>query len=418
MLRWRSHWASSPSALLPPSGAMRSRRVLPYRGGWKTRPSRIAVTWACSSTPRIWPSNIPRPAPMCRPGRFRRGRGSSPRHLGRAEPAVRVALTCWSVGCGYLGMLAPVCGLCYFGLQAVSDRFTYLPQIGLSIALVWGAADALAWLPFRRTACGVAAARLAALMGLAWQQTSFWHDSRSLWTRLLACTSPNAEAHRGLGEAFLDRGQIDQAIEQCRAAIAIDPANATAHFNLGVGWPPPAGSTRRSGNIGRPLSVCPITPRPTTTWARPCCSAVGSRRGWRIVRRRCESIPSSPSALQCRQRLLFPWPRRCGDNRVPQGPGPQTGLHRSAAQARPGPGRQVEFDPEKTPRYNSPRQQTSGFARIWMMAMGVQDELSNFHDFLPKNSRAAGLGFRRKKRWTCGGATIQPPTTIPIISRR
>ena len=51
---------------------------------------------------------------------------------------------------------------------------------------------------------------------------------------LLACTSPNAEAHRGLGEAFLDRGQIDQAIEQCRAAIAIDPANATAHFNLGV----------------------------------------------------------------------------------------------------------------------------------------------------------------------------------------
>ena len=135
----------------------------------------------------------------------------------------------------YLGMLAPVCGLCYFGLQAVSDRFTYLPQIGLSIALVWGAADALAWLPFRRTACGVAAAlALAALMGLAWQQTSFWHDSRSLWTRSLACTSPNAEAHRGLGEAFLDRGQIDQAIEQCRAAIAIDPANATAHFNLGV----------------------------------------------------------------------------------------------------------------------------------------------------------------------------------------
>ena len=41
----------------------------------------------------------------------------------------------------YLGMLVPAIGLVQLGLQAMADRFTYLPQIGLYIALAWGVAD-------------------------------------------------------------------------------------------------------------------------------------------------------------------------------------------------------------------------------------------------------------------------------------
>ena len=38
----------------------------------------------------------------------------------------------------YLGMLVPVIGLVQVGSQAMADRYTYLPQIGLAIALAWG----------------------------------------------------------------------------------------------------------------------------------------------------------------------------------------------------------------------------------------------------------------------------------------
>ena len=45
----------------------------------------------------------------------------------------------WFVGWfWYLGMLMPVLGLVQVGDQAMADRYTYLPQIGLGMALAWG----------------------------------------------------------------------------------------------------------------------------------------------------------------------------------------------------------------------------------------------------------------------------------------
>jgi hypothetical protein len=46
---------------------------------------------------------------------------------------------CSSAGCGFWGMLVPVIGLVQVGRQAAADRYTYLPLIGLFVALVLGA---------------------------------------------------------------------------------------------------------------------------------------------------------------------------------------------------------------------------------------------------------------------------------------
>ena len=43
----------------------------------------------------------------------------------------------------YLGMLVPVIGLVTIGDQSMADRYTYLPLVGIFIALVWGGADLL-----------------------------------------------------------------------------------------------------------------------------------------------------------------------------------------------------------------------------------------------------------------------------------
>jgi Flp pilus assembly protein TadD len=135
----------------------------------------------------------------------------------------------------YAGMLVPVSGLLQVAEQAMADRFTYLPQIGLCIALAWGAADVVRSWPNRRWLCGVTLTMaLAALMVCAWRQTVFWGDNMTLWNRTLACTSRNFFAYSNLGNAFLDRKQFERATAQFERALAINPRYAEARNNLGI----------------------------------------------------------------------------------------------------------------------------------------------------------------------------------------
>jgi tetratricopeptide (TPR) repeat protein len=135
----------------------------------------------------------------------------------------------------YLGMLVPVSGVAQAGSQARADRFTYLPQIGLCIALVWGAAGACRSRPGRRWLGGIGSALvLAALAGCAWRQASFWHDSEILWNRALACTSGNYMAHYNLGLVLAGRHRLGEAIDHYRLAMEIDPQCAESYNNMGV----------------------------------------------------------------------------------------------------------------------------------------------------------------------------------------
>lgn len=135
----------------------------------------------------------------------------------------------------YLGMLVPVIGVVQVGLHAMADRYTYLPQIGLAVALAWGAAQlTLAW-PYRRWTCGaVSALILMALFACAWRQTAFWSDSITLWNRALDCTSQNTMAHHNLGAALDKINQHEAAVEQYQKALAIQPNLFDARYNLGM----------------------------------------------------------------------------------------------------------------------------------------------------------------------------------------
>jgi protein O-mannosyl-transferase len=135
----------------------------------------------------------------------------------------------------YLGMLVPVIGLVQVGSQAMADRYTYLTQIGLYVALAWGTAQVCRSWPYRGWLCGIAAVLvLAGLMGCAWQQTRYWHDTETLWTRALACTSQNLFAETNLGVALAGRGQTDEAMIHYRKALEIKPDYAKGHYNLSL----------------------------------------------------------------------------------------------------------------------------------------------------------------------------------------
>ena len=133
----------------------------------------------------------------------------------------------------YLGMLVPVLGIIQVGEQSWADRYTYLPQIGLSLCLTWGLADLSVRWPQRRVILDAGA--LLVLATLAWiarAQTSYWQNSESLWTHTLAVTTPSSVAHDNLGSVLYQRGKIDEALAHYEKALEIRSHEHTSRYDF------------------------------------------------------------------------------------------------------------------------------------------------------------------------------------------
>ncbi len=133
----------------------------------------------------------------------------------------------------YLGMLTPVIGIVQLGAQSHADRYTYLPQIGLYLALAWGGAKLGASARGERFLLPGVAAVICLLGIVAFRQCTYWRDSESLWRRALASTSDNALAHYNLAMTIAPKGSTDEAIAEFKSAIAIQPDYVDALNNLG-----------------------------------------------------------------------------------------------------------------------------------------------------------------------------------------
>jgi len=135
----------------------------------------------------------------------------------------------------YLIMLLPVIGLVEVGLQGHADRYTYLPQIGLYLAITWLVADVSSTLR-RRKEILVAAASIiiVSLAGCAWKQTTYWRNSETLWTHTLAVTKHNDVAHTNFGMLLTERGQLDDALFHFQAALDVRSSSAHSHYDLSL----------------------------------------------------------------------------------------------------------------------------------------------------------------------------------------
>jgi protein O-mannosyl-transferase len=140
------------------------------------------------------------------------------------------------VGWGwFLIMLVPVIGIVQVGDQAMADRYSYLPSIGLFIMAAWGVPDLLRARPQRRLiAPALAGFVIAAMSVLSWQQVGFWRDDITLFRHALAETSDNYFVHNVLGLALADAKQKDEAIVELKESLRIYSNYAEAHINLGM----------------------------------------------------------------------------------------------------------------------------------------------------------------------------------------
>jgi tetratricopeptide (TPR) repeat protein len=137
----------------------------------------------------------------------------------------------------YLGTLVPVIGVVQVGMQAYADRYTYVPLIGIFIAVAWGIPELLAGWRFRRLALeALGGAVVLALSVAGWSQTRYWRDSVTLFSRAVAITDGNWLALNNLGLSYVNLGQYQQAIGYYREALRIKPDNVRAWNNLGVSY--------------------------------------------------------------------------------------------------------------------------------------------------------------------------------------
>jgi protein O-mannosyl-transferase len=133
----------------------------------------------------------------------------------------------------FLGTLVPVIGLVQVGGQALADRYTYVPLIGVFIAIAYGVDSLKERFRFPQVVVSTAAgAVLVACVFVTERQLQFWQDSRKLFTHAIAVTKENAIAHINLGVALEQENRGPEALAEYRKAIEIEPNRFQARNNV------------------------------------------------------------------------------------------------------------------------------------------------------------------------------------------
>lgn len=137
--------------------------------------------------------------------------------------------------CWFLGTLVPVIGLVQVGVQSLADRYTYLPSIGLFLALAWGLGDLVAWAPrLKRPVLAGATIALLLLSAATVHQIGYWRDTVILLTHTLDVTGENLRARYGIARVLIAERRYDEALEQCTAMLSAQPDHFEAYYLQGL----------------------------------------------------------------------------------------------------------------------------------------------------------------------------------------
>ena len=147
----------------------------------------------------------------------------------------------------FLGTLLPVIGLIQVGVQSRADRYMYIPMIGLTIVVAWGASE-FGVRRFKNVLAYAATAICTAWAVVAWISVQYWENSMRLFEHALEVTNGNFVAHNNLADEFMRKGRNQDAIVQFTAASRIRPNDATVLDNLGVAFE----------TAGRPAEAVPV----------------------------------------------------------------------------------------------------------------------------------------------------------------
>ena len=135
----------------------------------------------------------------------------------------------------YMGTLVPVIGIVQVGAQAMADRYTYVPLIGIFIAVSWGISDlAGRYLRSKWVLPICSATVILALAAATWAQLGYWKNEITLYRHAVDVDEDNWVAQNSLGALLGIEGRYDEAISHLEKSIRLNPTYADPYFNLGV----------------------------------------------------------------------------------------------------------------------------------------------------------------------------------------
>jgi tetratricopeptide (TPR) repeat protein len=134
----------------------------------------------------------------------------------------------------FVGTLVPVIGLVQVGIQSMADRYTYLPSVGLVLALVWTAHPGYARMRLQPATVALAVGCIAGICAvLTWRQIGFWMNTETLFGRAVAVTRNNYLAYNNLGFYLGNHGRQAEAITNYQQSLSLKPDYLDALNNLG-----------------------------------------------------------------------------------------------------------------------------------------------------------------------------------------
>lgn len=134
----------------------------------------------------------------------------------------------------FVGTLTPVLGIVQVGGQSMADRFTYVPSIGLFMAIVWTVRElVLEKRALRFTSLAACGAIVVACAVMTHRQAGYWKDSHTLFAHAAKVTPPSTLMLNSMGDALVEQGRDGEAMQKFKAALQLDPEDALAWGNIG-----------------------------------------------------------------------------------------------------------------------------------------------------------------------------------------
>jgi protein O-mannosyl-transferase len=158
----------------------------------------------------------------------------------------------------YAGTLVPVIGIVQVGVQAMADRYTYIPLIGLFIMVAWGVPDLLKKWNYRKEILLTASALIILCLSIiTWTQVGYWQNSITLFDHTLKVTDNNWLIYDCRGIAYYGLGNYRQAIEDFGRAIEIKPGYTDAYLNRGSAYYGLGNYKQAIEDYGRAIGIKP-----------------------------------------------------------------------------------------------------------------------------------------------------------------
>jgi protein O-mannosyl-transferase len=201
-----------------------------------TRIENVAISYVAYIGKILWPVRLSTYYPL---------RFSPPVGDAIASAAILIALSALALYLRRLPYIAvgwfffvismvPVIGIVQVGYQGMADRYTYIPAIGLMIAIVWTLADAVQTVPIARVSLSLAAVSVAAVLSVTTARyLRTWQDSVTLFAHArTAWGHPDMWLEQLYGNALFSAGRIDDALDHYQQSCTIQPRTEYCHYNI------------------------------------------------------------------------------------------------------------------------------------------------------------------------------------------